>query len=75
MEVITTQDYLALIFQNLKGRMLKAGCINVSSFFELDAIAETWKVKVASIHLLGRALVWHQAYMRNFWGWKLAGLE
>jgi len=34
-------------------------------FFEVDNIVDNVRVKVASIHLNGKALLWHQSYMKN----------
>jgi len=45
--------------------MFRDGFIG-EQFFELDAIPENRKVKVASIHLSGWALVWHQSYTKGF---------
>ena len=35
-------------------------------FFEIDSMMESRRVKIASIHLLGRALIWHQSYIKGF---------
>ena len=34
-------------------------------FFEVDHTAEDVQVKIASIHLTGKALLWHQSFMKN----------
>ena len=54
-------DCLEWIFQDLGERMYKDG-----SFFGVDGTPENAKVKIASIHLEGKALLWHQSHMRAF---------
>jgi len=34
-------------------------------FFEIDQTVECMQVKIASIHLSGKALLWHQSFMKN----------
>ena len=36
------------------------------SFFGIDGTPDNAKVRVASIHLEGKALMWHQSFMRSF---------
>jgi len=42
-------------------------------FFEVDNIGEDMKVKIASIRLFGKALLWHQSFMKSrmIGGWPL----
>jgi len=62
-------------FPKFEGEDVQGWLYKCEQFFELDAIAENWRVKVASIHLSGRALVWHQAYIRNFGAGNWLGWE
>jgi len=45
--------------------MCKGGCINVNLSLEWMAQLKMLKVKIASIHLEGKALLWHQSYMKS----------
>lgn len=53
-------------FPKFEGEDIQGWIYRCEQFFELDSIAENRRVKIASIHLSGRALVWHQSYMRGF---------
>jgi len=53
-------------FPKFEGEDVQGWVYKCEQFFELDSIAETKKVKIASIHLLGKALVWHQSFMKQF---------
>ena len=35
-------------------------------FFGIDGTPENAKVRIASIHLDGKALLWHQSFIRSF---------
>jgi len=52
-------------FSKFEGEDVQGWLYKCEQFFEIDVFAKNRKVKVASIHLCGRALAWHQAYMRN----------
>ena len=53
-------------FPRFDGEDVQGWLYRCEQFFELDAMPENRKVKVASIHLNGRALVWLQFYMKGF---------
>jgi len=53
-------------FPKFEGEDVQGWLYKCEQFFELGAIAGIRRVKVASIHLSGRAFVWHQAYMKGF---------
>lgn len=55
-------------FPKFEGDDAQGWIYRCEQFFDLDDIAENRKVKVASIHLTGKALVWHQSYMKGFPG-------
>nr|CAD1839913.1 unnamed protein product [Ananas comosus var. bracteatus] len=44
---------------------LKGWMYRCEQFFEIDGTEEDAKVKLATIHLEGRALQWHQVYMKS----------
>lgn len=48
-------------FPKFEGEDIQGWIYRCEQFFELDSIAENRRVKIASIHLSGRALVWHQS--------------
>nr|GFA41871.1 hypothetical protein [Tanacetum cinerariifolium] len=52
-------------FPKSDGEDLKPWLYKVEQFFQLDQIKENAKVPLASIHMYGRALNWHQGYMKN----------
>jgi len=53
-------------FPKFEGDDVQGWSYKCEQFFELDAITENKKVKIAAIHLSGRALVWHQSFMKQF---------
>jgi len=53
-------------FPKFKGDDVQGWLYKCEQFFEIDAIVGSRRVKVAFIHLMGRALIWHQAYVREF---------
>jgi len=53
-------------FPKFEGDNVQGWIYKCQQFFELDAIAEGKKVTIAAIHLTGRALVWHQSFMKQF---------
>jgi len=53
-------------FPKFEGDDVQGWLYKCEQFFEIDAIVGSRRVKVTSIHLMGRALIWHQAYMRDF---------
>ena len=62
---------LSLGFQNFNFLILM-GMIDVKrwicrceQFLEVGNILDNAKVKIASIHLSGRALLWHQSFMKS----------
>ena len=52
-------------FPKFEGEDAQGWFYKCAEFFELDDIMKNRKVKVASIHLSGKALVWHQSYMKG----------
>ena len=46
-------------FPKFEGEDVQGWVYKCEQFFELDVIAEGKRVKIAVIHLTGRALVWH----------------
>ncbi|XP_020080220.1 uncharacterized protein LOC109703897 [Ananas comosus] len=52
-------------FPRFDGEDLKGWLYRCEQFFEIDGTAEDAKVKLATIHLEGRALQWHQIFMKS----------
>jgi len=52
-------------FSKFEGDDVQGWIYKCEQFFEVDSIMENRKVKIASIHLCGRALTWHQSYMKS----------
>lgn len=52
-------------FPKFGGDDLKSWLYRCRQFFEIDNINDEARVKLAAIHLEGRALLWHQHYMKN----------
>nr|CAD1821649.1 unnamed protein product [Ananas comosus var. bracteatus] len=52
-------------FPRFDGEDLKGWMYRCEQFFEIDGTAEDAKVKLAAIHLEGRALQWHQIFMKS----------
>jgi len=53
-------------FPKFEGDDVQGWVYKCEQFFELDAITEGKKVKKAATHMTGRALVWHQSFMKQF---------
>ena len=53
-------------FPKFEGEDVQGWVYKCEQFFKLDSIVESKKVKVAIIFLSGRALVWHQSFMKQF---------
>jgi len=53
-------------FPKFEGDEVQGWIYKCEQFFELDGIGENRKVMIAAIHLSGRALVWHQSFMKDF---------
>nr|CAD1833858.1 unnamed protein product [Ananas comosus var. bracteatus] len=53
-----------LEFPRFNGEELKGWLYRCEQFFEIDGTPEDSKVKIAAIHLEGRALQWHQVFMK-----------
>ena len=51
-------------FPQFGGEDVMGWLYKCEQFFEVDNITHNVKVKVASIHLTGKALLWHQSYMK-----------
>ena len=52
-------------FPKLSGEDVLGWIYKREEFFEVDNIADNVRVKVASIQLASKALLWHQAYMKS----------
>lgn len=57
--------YSRINFLKFNGEDLRGWIYRCEIFFEYDDTAEESKVKVLAIHLEGRALQWHQMYMKT----------
>ncbi|KAK8918580.1 hypothetical protein KSP39_PZI021790 [Platanthera zijinensis] len=53
-----------LDFPKFTGEAVMEWIYRCEQFFDIDATPEDQKVKVASAHIEGKALYWHQAYMK-----------
>ncbi|KAK8947110.1 hypothetical protein KSP39_PZI006748 [Platanthera zijinensis] len=53
-----------LDFPRFSGEDLMPWIYKCDQFFEIDGTPEDAKVRMASVHLEGKALYWHQAYMK-----------
>ena len=65
---ISNQSYSRLSqieFPRFGGEDVLGWIYSCEQFFEVDNIADNVGVKVASIHLSDRALLWHQSYMKS----------
>lgn len=56
----STIEFLHFYGDNLRGWIYRC-----DQFFEVDETPPHTKVKIASVHLDGKALLWHQAYMKG----------
>jgi len=52
-------------FPKFWGEDVQGWIYKCEQFFEVDSIAEDMRVKVASIHLSGKALLWHQSFIKS----------
>lgn len=52
-------------FPRFDGNDLKSWLYKCVQFFELDGVVDPDKVKLAAIHLEGKALLWHQTYIKR----------
>jgi len=52
-------------FPKFDGGDVQGWVYKCESFFGIDGTPDHAKVRVASIHLEGKALLWHQSYMRS----------
>jgi len=52
-------------FPKFEGDDVQGWIYKCGQFFEVDSVMESRKVKIASIHLWGRALTWHQSFMKR----------
>lgn len=52
-------------FPKFNGTDLKPWLYRCTKFFELDGIGDPQRVKLASIHLDGKVLLWHQTYIKR----------
>lgn len=52
-------------FPKFWGDDLKSWLYKCEQFFMLDNVGDEARVKLAAIHLEGKALQWHQAYLRQ----------
>lgn len=64
-----------LEFPNFNGDKLDEWLYHCEQYFEYDETAEGMKVKVATIHLEGKTLQWHQNFMHNRLRNELPGWE
>ena len=52
-------------FPKFEGDDVQGWIHKCKQFFEVDSVMENRKVKISFIHLCGRALIWHQSYMKG----------
>lgn len=52
-------------FPKFEGSDLNSWMYKCNQFFDLDNVNDTQKVKLVAIHLEGRALLWHQNYIKS----------
>lgn len=52
-------------FPKFNGDDLKSWLYKCNQYFELDNVTGPQRVKLAAIHLEGRALLWHQNYAKS----------
>lgn len=52
-------------FPHFEGANLRSWVYKCDQFFEVDNTPSNTKVKIASVHLDGKALQWHQSYMKS----------
>lgn len=52
-------------FPKFDGTDLRSWLFKCNQFFQLDETTDAQKVRLAAIHLEGKALMWHQTYMQR----------
>lgn len=52
-------------FPKFDGTELRSWLYRCNQFFQIDEIPDDQKVRLAAIHLEGKALLWHQTYMQR----------
>lgn len=52
-------------FPKFDGEDVQGWVYRCDQFFAIDNVVDNMKVKVASIHMIGRALLWHQSFMKT----------
>ncbi|KAL8127908.1 hypothetical protein AgCh_014740 [Apium graveolens] len=52
-------------FPKFDSTKLRSWIYKCNQFFQLDAVSDPQKVRLATIHLEGKALLWHQTYMQR----------
>jgi len=52
-------------FPKFEGYDVQGWVYKCESFFEIDGIADCAKVRIASIHLEGKALLWYQSFIKT----------
>ena len=62
-------------FPKFEGDDVQGWIYKCEQFFEVDSVPEHRKVQIASIHLWGRALIWHQSLMKRVVGQELTWEE
>ncbi|XP_020105551.1 uncharacterized protein LOC109722075 [Ananas comosus] len=60
-----TPRFTKIEFPRFDGEDLKGWLFRCEQFFEVDGTSEEAKVRLAAIHLEGKALQWHQIYMKS----------
>ncbi|EEF50661.1 conserved hypothetical protein [Ricinus communis] len=46
-------------------RIWRAGCSKCERFLQIDFTPSNARVKLAAIHMEGKALQWHQTFVKN----------
>jgi len=52
-------------FPKFDGEDVRGWAYRCDQFCAIDNVADNMKVKVASIHMTGKALLWHQSFMKT----------
>ena len=52
-------------FPKFDGEDVRGWEYRCDQFFAIDNVADNMKVKVASIYMTGKALLWHQSFMKT----------
>ena len=56
-------------FPKFGGEDVQGWAYKCEQFFEVDSTSDNMKVKIAAIHLNGKALLWHQCFVKNREEW------